>query len=37
MVLFLRVGGSTVLFWLAWLFMPKEKLILIFRIIAAAF
>jgi drug/metabolite transporter (DMT)-like permease len=23
--IFLRVGGSTLLFWLAWLFMPKEK------------
>ena len=37
--IFLRVGGSTVLFWLAWLFMPKEKIDLTDfpRIIAAAF
>lgn len=37
--IFLRVGGSTILFWLAWLFMPKEKIDLgdFPRIIAAAF
>ena len=37
--IFLRVGGSTILFWLAWLFMPKEKIDLADfpRIIAAAF
>ncbi|OCB77291.1 DMT family transporter [Flavobacterium crassostreae] len=35
----LRVGGATVLFWLAWLFMPKEKIALqdFPRIVAAAF
>ena len=35
----LRVGGSVLLFWLAWLFMPKEKIALndFPRIIAAAF
>ncbi|MFV8377452.1 DMT family transporter [Flavobacterium sp. LB3R33] len=35
----LRVGGSMLLFWLAWLFMPKEKIALndFPRIIAAAF
>jgi drug/metabolite transporter (DMT)-like permease len=35
----LRVGGSVVLFWLIWLFMPKEKIALndFPRIIAAAF
>ncbi|RZK01767.1 MAG: DMT family transporter [Flavobacterium sp.] len=35
----LRVGGSVLLFWLVWLFMPKEKIILgdFPRIIAAAF
>jgi len=35
----LRVGGSMVLFWLTWLFMPKEKIALndFPRIIAAAF
>ncbi|TDD78322.1 DMT family transporter [Flavobacterium caseinilyticum] len=35
----LRVGGSVVLFWLVWLFMPKEKITLTDfpRIIAAAF
>jgi len=35
----LRVGGSVLLFWLVWLFMPKEKLALsdFPRIIAAAF
>jgi drug/metabolite transporter (DMT)-like permease len=37
--IFLRVGGATILFWLAWLFMPKEKIALgdFPRIIAAAF
>ena len=24
--IFLRVGGSVLLFWLTWLFMPKEKI-----------
>ena len=35
----LRVGGSVVLFWLVWLFVPKEKIALndFPRIIAAAF
>ena len=35
----LRAGGSMILFWLVWLFMPKEKIILIDfpRIIGAAF
>lgn len=35
----LRVGGSVLLFWLVWLFMPKEKIVLTDfpRIIAAAF
>jgi len=35
----LRVGGSVLLFWLVWLFMPKEKIILgdFPRIMAAAF
>lgn len=35
----LRVGGSVLLFWLVWLFMPKEKIALndFPRIIAAAF
>jgi len=35
----LRVGGSVLLFWLIWLFMPKEKIALsdFPRIIAAAF
>lgn len=35
----LRVGGSVLLFWLVWLFMPKEKIVLgdFPRIIAAAF
>jgi drug/metabolite transporter (DMT)-like permease len=35
----LRVGGSVLLFWLVWLFMPKEKIMLgdFPRIIAAAF
>ncbi|TDE55066.1 DMT family transporter [Flavobacterium sp. GT3P67] len=35
----LRVGGSMILFWLAWLFMPKEKIAFndFPRIIAAAF
>ena len=35
----LRVGGSVVLFWLVWLFMPKEKIAIsdFPRIIAAAF
>jgi len=35
----LRVGGSALLFWLVWLFMPKEKIALndFPRIIAAAF
>ena len=35
----LRVGGSVILFWLVWLFMPKEKIALndFPRIIAAAF
>lgn len=35
----LRVGGSVILFWLAWLFVPKEKIALgdFPRIIAAAF
>ncbi|SFE58710.1 DMT family transporter [Flavobacterium xueshanense] len=35
----LRVGGSVILFWLVWLFMPKEKLAIsdFPRIIAAAF
>jgi len=35
----LRVSGSMVLFWLAWLFMPKEKIALndFPRIVAAAF
>lgn len=35
----LRAGGSMLLFWLVWLFMPKEKIALIDfpRIIAAAF
>ncbi|MDO8316368.1 MAG: DMT family transporter [Flavobacterium sp.] len=35
----LRVGGSVILFWLVWLFMPKEKIVLndFPRIIAAAF
>lgn len=35
----LRVGGSVLLFWLVWLFIPKEKIILgdFPRIIAAAF
>jgi drug/metabolite transporter (DMT)-like permease len=35
----LRVGGSVLLFWLVWLFMPKEKITLndFPRIIAAAF
>jgi drug/metabolite transporter (DMT)-like permease len=35
----LRAGGSMLLFWLAWLFMPKEKIALndFPRIIAAAF
>lgn len=34
----LRVGGSVLLFWLVWLFMPKEKIALVDfpRIIAAA-
>ena len=37
--IFLRVGGSVILFWLVWLFMPKEKIMLTDfpRIIAAAF
>ena len=35
----LRVGGSSILFWLVWLFAPKEKIELsdFPRIIAAAF
>jgi drug/metabolite transporter (DMT)-like permease len=35
----LRVGGSVILFWLVWLFMPKEKIAFndFPRIIAAAF
>lgn len=35
----LRAGGSVLLFWLVWLFMPKEKIALLDfpRIIAAAF
>lgn len=35
----MRVGGSVVLFWLAWLFVPKEELALADfpRIVAAAF
>ena len=35
----LRAGGSMILFWLVWLFMPKEKIILTDfpRIIGAAF
>jgi drug/metabolite transporter (DMT)-like permease len=35
----LRVGGSVILFWLIWLFIPKEKIVLsdFPRIIAAAF
>jgi drug/metabolite transporter (DMT)-like permease len=35
----LRVGGAVLLFWLAWLFAPKEKIALIDfpRIVAAAF
>ena len=35
----MRVGGSVVLFWLAWLFVPKEKIALADfpRIVAAAF
>ena len=35
----LRVGGSVLLFWLVWLFMPKEKIAIsdFPRIIAAAF
>ena len=35
----LRAGGSMILFWLVWLFMPKEKVVLsdFPRIIAAAF
>ena len=35
----LRVGGSVILFWLIWLFVPKEKILLADfpRIIAAAF
>ncbi|MDR6968995.1 drug/metabolite transporter (DMT)-like permease [Flavobacterium arsenatis] len=35
----LRVGGSVLLFWLSWLFIPKEKIMLgdFPRIIAAAF
>ena len=35
----LRVGGSVIIFWLVWLFMPKEKILLsdFPRIIAAAF
>lgn len=35
----LRVGGSVLLFWLVWLFMPKEKITLndFPRIVAAAF
>jgi drug/metabolite transporter (DMT)-like permease len=35
----LRVGGSVILFWLVWLFMPKEKIALndFPRIVAAAF
>jgi drug/metabolite transporter (DMT)-like permease len=35
----LRVGGSVLLFWMVWLFMPKEKIALTDfpRIIAAAF
>ena len=35
----MRVGGSVLLFWLVWLFMPKEKIALgdFPRIIAAAF
>ncbi|PVX46007.1 EamA domain-containing membrane protein RarD [Flavobacterium sp. 103] len=35
----LRAGGSMLLFWLVWLFMPKEKIALndFLRIIAAAF
>jgi len=35
----LRVGGASILFWLIWLFMPKEKIALndFPRIIAAAF
>ena len=24
----LRVGGSVIIFWLVWLFMPKEKILL---------
>lgn len=34
-----RVGGSTLLFWLVWLFLPKEKIALndFPRIVAAAF
>ena len=37
--IFLRVGGSVLLFWLTWLFMPKEKIALgdFPRIITAAF
>ncbi|MBP6585859.1 MAG: EamA family transporter, partial [Flavobacterium sp.] len=35
----MRVGGSVVLFWLSWLFVPKEKIDLadVPRIIASAF
>ena len=35
----LRVGGPVIIFWLVWLFMPKEKILLsdFPRIIAAAF
>jgi drug/metabolite transporter (DMT)-like permease len=35
----LRVGGSTLLFWLVWLFLPKEKIAKtdVPRIVAAAF
>ena len=35
----MRVGGSTLLFWLSWLFVPKERIILADfpRIIACAF
>ena len=35
----LRVGGSVILFWLVWFFMPKEKIALndFPRIAAAAF
>lgn len=37
--IFLRVGGSALLFWISWLFMPKEKIAAsdFPRIIAAAF